>query len=107
MGLTETVAPSFSNPLDPAQRKIGADRMHVTLVGEMRKKPQYDEHEARWRLWNIVVPACALFDATVALVPDWLYAALGILLTPYVMGIPIFAMALFELASTRLTSPPS
>ena len=24
MGLTETVAPSFSNPLDPAQRKIGA-----------------------------------------------------------------------------------
>jgi acyl-CoA synthetase (AMP-forming)/AMP-acid ligase II len=24
MGLTETVAPSFSNPLDPAQRKLGA-----------------------------------------------------------------------------------
>ena len=24
MGLTETVAPSFSNPLDPAQRKVGA-----------------------------------------------------------------------------------
>jgi hypothetical protein len=54
------------------QRKIGAERMHVCLVGEMRRKPQYDEHEARWRLMNICVPACALFGATFSLCADWL-----------------------------------
>jgi len=57
-----------------AQRKIGATRMHVSLVGEMRKKPQYDEHEAEWRLHSIVIPAAHLFDATVSVLPDWLYA---------------------------------
>lgn len=58
-----------------AQRKIGATRMHVSLVGEMRKKPQqYDDAEAEWRLHNIVIPAAHLFDATVSVLPDWLYA---------------------------------
>ena len=56
------------------QRRINASRMHVSIVGEMRKKPQYDEHEAHWRLHNIVVPAAQLFDATVSVLPDWLYA---------------------------------
>jgi len=57
-----------------AQRRINASRMHVSIVGEPRKKPQYDEHEARWRLHNIVLPAAHLFDATVSLLPDMLYA---------------------------------
>ena len=57
-----------------AQRKIGAERMNVSVVGPMRKKPQYDEHEAEWRLHNIVLPAAQLFDATVCYLPDWLYA---------------------------------
>lgn len=57
-----------------AQRRLNAERMNVCLVGPMRKKPQYDEHEAEWRLHNIVLPAAHLFDATVCLLPDWLYA---------------------------------
>lgn len=56
------------------RRRIGAERMHVVIVGEVRKKPQYDEHEAHWRLWNIVIPACQLFNATVTLAADWLQA---------------------------------
>lgn len=52
--------------------RIGADRMHVCIVGQIRHKPQYDEHEARWRLWNIVIPACGLMGATFSLAADWL-----------------------------------
>lgn len=54
--------------------RIGATRMHVVIVGEMREKSQYDHHEARWRLWSIVVPATQLFGATVTLAADWLQA---------------------------------
>lgn len=53
------------------RRNIGADRMHVVLVGEIRKKPQYDAAEASWRLRNICLPAPALFGATVTLAADW------------------------------------
>ena len=54
------------------RRKIEATRMHVCLVGEPRIKPQYDESEASWRLWNICLPAAKLFGATVSLCTDWL-----------------------------------
>ena len=53
---------------------IGATRMHVSVVGELRKKPQYDEAEAEWRLWNIVIPAARLFGARVSYCDDWLQA---------------------------------
>lgn len=56
-------------------RRIGATRMHVVAVGEMRKKPaQYDEAEGVWRLWNVVLPAAQLFGATVSYAADWLQA---------------------------------
>jgi len=64
----------FMAQADMERRRIGATRMHVVVVGEMRSKPQYDDHEARWRLWNIVVPAVSLFGATVTLSQDWLQA---------------------------------
>lgn len=57
-----------------AQRKIGAERMNVCVLGPMRRKSQYDEHEGEWRLHNIVLPASQLFDSTVCYLPDWLYA---------------------------------
>lgn len=55
-------------------KRIGATRMHVCIVGDIRKKPQYDDAEAAWRLWNIVIPAAQLFGATVTLANDWLMA---------------------------------
>ena len=64
----------FMAQAEMERRKIGAGRMHVSVVGEPRKKPQYDEHEAEWRLWNIVIPAAHLFGATVSCLPDMLYA---------------------------------
>lgn len=57
---------------DVYRREIGGDRLHVCVVGEMRHKTQYDEHEARWRLWNIVLAAPQLLGATVSYEPDWL-----------------------------------
>jgi hypothetical protein len=56
------------------QQRIGAGRLHVVMVGDIRKKPQYDEAEAEWRLMNICVPACRLFGATFTLAADWLQA---------------------------------
>ena len=56
------------------RRNVGAERMHVVLVGDVRKKPQYDSAEASWRLWNICLPAPRLFGATVTLAADWLQA---------------------------------
>ena len=58
------------------RRKLGLARLHVVIVGEVRKKPQYDEAEAEWRLWNIVIPAARLFGATVTLAADWHQAEL-------------------------------
>lgn len=62
-----------------ARRGAGAQRLHVVIVpfeagvaGMFRDKSQfYDEHEARWRLHNICLPACALFNATVTLSTGW------------------------------------
>ena len=61
-----------------ARRKANAQRLHVVIVpdqkgpGGFRDKSQfYDQHEARWRLWNICIPACALIGASVTLATDW------------------------------------
>ncbi len=62
-----------------AKRKAGADQLHMVIVpftrglaGMFRDKTQfYDEHEARWRLWNICIPACQLIGASVTLATDW------------------------------------
>lgn len=52
------------------RRRVGADRLHVALFNDLRKKPaQYDDAEAEWRLWNIVVPAARLFGATISVTP--------------------------------------
>ena len=57
----------FMAQAEMERRKVGAERLHVALFGDLRKKPaQYDEAEAEWRLWNIVVPAARLFGATVS-----------------------------------------
>jgi hypothetical protein len=64
-----------------ARRNAGASHLHVVIVpdpkgpGGMRDKSQfYDQHEGRWRLWNICIPACALVGATMTLASDWLHA---------------------------------
>jgi hypothetical protein len=57
---------------DIYRREINGDRLHVCAVGNMRMKSQYDEHEARWRLWNIVLAVPQLLNATVSYAPDWL-----------------------------------
>lgn len=64
---------------DMARRKAKADKLHVVIVpyadgvaGMFRDKTVlYDKHEMRWRLWNIVIPACQLMDASVTLATDW------------------------------------
>lgn len=59
------------------RQRVGADKLHVIIVpgigpGGMRDKSRfYDEHEAKWRLWNICIPACALIGATVTLATGW------------------------------------
>ena len=63
------------------RKRIGADRLHVVIVpgagpGGFRDKSKfYDEHEAKFRLWNICIPACALIGASVTLAVDWEQAA--------------------------------
>lgn len=57
----------FMAQAEMERKLVGADRLHVVLFGDLRKKPaQYDEAEAEWRLWNIVVPSARLFGATVS-----------------------------------------
>lgn len=64
------------------QRRIGATRLHAVIVpfergvgGMFRDKTAlYDEAEMRWRLWNILVPACQLLGVSVTLAIDWLQA---------------------------------
>jgi hypothetical protein len=54
------------------QQRVGADKLHVALVGNMRDKSQfYSAEEAQFRLWQIVIPACSLFGATMTLAADW------------------------------------
>lgn len=67
-----------------ARRKAGAQRLHVVIVpfeggvaGMFRDKRQfYDEHEARWRLWNICIPSCSLIGASATLATGWKQARL-------------------------------
>lgn len=63
-----------------ARRTVKASRLHVVVVpfekgvaGMFRDKTHlYDEHEMRWRLWNIVIPACSLMPGTgVTLALNW------------------------------------
>lgn len=62
-----------------ARRRLKAERLHMVIVpfargvaGMFRDKTQlYDEHEMRWRLWNICIPACQLLGAGVTLASDW------------------------------------
>lgn len=64
------------------RRRVGAARLHVVVVphaegvgGMFRDKTAlYDEHEMRWRLWNIVMPLPQLFGASVTLATDWAQA---------------------------------
>ena len=62
------------------RKRVGADCLHVVIVpgvgpGGMRDKSGfYDQHEAKFRLWNICIPACALIGATVTLATDWVQA---------------------------------
>ena len=59
------------------RRRVKADKLHVVIVpgegpGGFRDKSKfYDQHEARFRLWNICIPACALIGASVTLATDW------------------------------------
>lgn len=60
------------------RRKCGAARLHVVFVPDPKgpggfrdKSAFYDEHEARWRFWNICVPACQLIGASLTVATDW------------------------------------
>ena len=67
-----------------ARRGAGADHLHAVIVphlagvgGMFRDKTAlYDEHEMRWRLWNIRVLVCPLLGASVTLATDWTQARL-------------------------------
>ncbi len=69
----------FAVKAEMERRRIGASRLHFVIVpfergvaGMFRDKTAlYDEHEMRWRLWNILIPACQLFNASVTLALDW------------------------------------
>jgi hypothetical protein len=70
---------TFMLKAELAKRRAGAERLHMVIVpflrgvaGMFRDKTQfYDEHEMRWRLWNICIPACSLLGASVTLATDW------------------------------------
>lgn len=71
------------------RRRIKADRLHMVIVPDAKgpggfrdKRPFFDEHEARWRLWNICIPACQLLGVSVTLATDWSHAKLHYLETP-------------------------
>jgi hypothetical protein len=60
-----------------AANESGDDELHVNIVpktdglgGFSRDWGNYDAEETRWRLWNIVIPACQLARATVSLLPN-------------------------------------
>jgi hypothetical protein len=59
------------------QRRLKCDALHVVILpaaegvgGFGRLWGPHDDAATYWRLWNIVVAACPLADATVTLVPD-------------------------------------
>lgn len=62
-----------------AAEDLACIHVHVVIVpyekgigGAFRDKTNlYDAHEMRWRLWNIVIPACNLAGASVTLATDW------------------------------------
>lgn len=76
---TGTIAYDFITWLVRAkleQQRRGADCLHVILLphteglgGFARHWGPHDEAATRWRLWNIVIAACPLADATVTLAP--------------------------------------
>jgi len=57
--------------------RVGAARVHFVIVpgdgpgGFRDKSAFYDQHEARWRFWNILLPACQLLGATFTYAQDW------------------------------------
>jgi hypothetical protein len=69
----------FAVKAELARRKTGAKRLHLVIVpyargvgGMFRDKSKfYDVHEARWRLWNICIPAAQLLGASVTLATGW------------------------------------
>lgn len=69
---------------DMARVRVGADKLHVVIVpfadgvdGMFRDKLDlYSAAEMRWRLWNIVIPACALIGAGVTLAGNWDHACM-------------------------------
>ena len=79
MGLTETVAPSFSNPLDPARRKIGsvgrASGCEARIIGpDLQPLPDGETGELAIRGPNVMRGYYKNADATAAaFTPDgWL-----------------------------------
>lgn len=69
----------FSIKAEMVRRKVGADHLHLVIVpkvdgvgGMFRNKTHlYDEHEMRWRLWNICIPAASLLGASITLATGW------------------------------------
>ena len=69
----------FAVKAELARREAKADKLHMVIVpfergvaGMFRDKTKlYDEHEMSWRLWNICIPACRLFGASVTLATGW------------------------------------
>ena len=61
------------------RRRVKADKVHAVIVpmengvgGMFRdKRHLYDEHEMRWRLWNIIVPCCSLLNASLTIATGW------------------------------------
>lgn len=58
------------------QQRAKAEQLHVVLLPNLgglgdfaRHWGSHDAEDTRWRLWNIVMPACALANATVTLAP--------------------------------------
>lgn len=62
-----------------AQAKASCDQLHVVIVpfaggqcGKYRDKSEhFDCADLDWRLWNIVVPACALIGASLTIATGW------------------------------------
>lgn len=72
----------FAVKAEMARQRAGVAKLHLIIVpfergvaGMFRDKTAfYDEHEMRWRLWNICVPAAQLLGASVTLATDWAQA---------------------------------
>jgi hypothetical protein len=81
----------FAIKAEMARRRAKFDRLHMVIVpfargvaGMFRDKTAlYDEHEMRFRLWNICIPACALLGASVTLATDWEQAKKLVTMAPF------------------------